>query len=222
MTSKKLDELGYCVYVRKDELNVLKMRTVDFLISGFSSVWIKKLIGGNIDDLTIDDSIHVERFSYQFSDSAINIFAEAYSSSRDLPLMVKTQTGGSILGNVVILGSDSKGETTLLTEEQGQLAINELGFYNNYKGINFIDAETNENKYLTTEQHPKSLKNLLTLLIDYCINEEIQLLTRAQDPDDNKSDMALVMCLHGDPRFIRKTHKVLSDFLKSQDREVNK
>lgn len=220
MKTTKRDKFGYCIYVQSDGINVVKMETSSFSVPGFSSTWLEKLLGGNLDSLELGKSVEIQKISQQFSDPTINIFAESDGTNKELPLMVKTQTGGSVLGDVVILGSDSKGETILLTESQGQLAINELGFYNDYKGINFVDAETNENKYLTTEQHPQALKNLLTLLIDYCISEDVQLLTRAQDPNDNKSDMALVMCLHGDPEFIRGCHKLLSDFIKSHQKDT--
>ncbi len=213
MKTTKQDEIGYCLYLQEETIRVLKMRNDAFKTPGFTLDWIKKLIGGNIDDLKPETSVFIEGVLKQFSDPIIDIFVDENGIDKGLPPVAVTNNGTFLIGNAVILASDKEGETILLDGKQVQTALNELGFYHQHKGIEVVEVDLDETKYLTSEQHPQILKDLLGLLINYCVDQEVQVLTRALNAMDGTGDRALVMCLHGEPDFIESCHKVLSDFI---------
>lgn len=220
MKATKPEDIGYCVYVQEEKVSVLKMRKEAFKMPSFPLIWIKNLIGGSIDALDLKKSVFIEGVLKQFSDSTIDIFVDENGIDKGLPPVAITNNGIFLIGNVVVLASDKEGETILLGEKQVQIALNELGFYNQGKGVEVVDVDLNESKYLTTQQHPQVLKNLLGLLIEYCVDQDIQLLSRAEDANDSTSDRALVMCLHGEPEFIDSCHQVLTDFISKHQGSV--
>lgn len=153
MTTKP-DNIGYCVYVEFDKVSVLRMSVSQFSKPVFQSIWIKKLIGGKIDKLEIEESVSLEGVYKQFSDPAIDIFVDADGIREGLPATCLTSKEILLYGNVVILASDKEGQTILLSGTQAKIAVAELGFYKQQSGVEVIDVNTDENKYLTTEQHP--------------------------------------------------------------------
>lgn len=215
MTTKQ-DDIGYCVYVQVDKVSVLRMSVSQFSNPAFQSIWIKKLLGGKLDNLEIKESVSLEGVYRQFSNLTIDIFVDADSIDKGLPVICMTSKEIPLYGNVVILASDKEGETLLLNENQAKVAVAELGFYKQKENIEVIDAITDGNKYLTTEQHPQVLKNLLALLVDYCVDSDVQLITKAIDSRDEQGDTAMVVCLHGDSVFIDECHQLLSDFINSK------
>lgn len=222
MNNSKQDDTGYCVYVREDKVTVLKMSRKAFTIPGFPLTWIKKLLEGDIDKLELATSVFIEAVTRQFSDPSIDIFVDENGIDKGLSLIAATNSGVLLIGNVVVLASDKKGNSILLNEKQVDTALSELGFYKQYKGVEIVDTDLNEHKYLTNDEHPEVLKNLLGLLIGYCIDRDVQLLSKAQTANDSTGDTALVMCLHGEPKFINSCHQVLTDFISKYQGSVEK
>lgn len=215
MTTTKQADIGYCVYVQEHAISILKMNSLDFGKNAFSLVWIKKLIGGKMGEMNLDHSICLEGVYKQFSDRFIDIFVDANGINKGLRPMAITHKGNRLFGNVVILASDDEGKTILLTENQAELAIRELGVYNNYDRVRFLDLSAENKEYTTSEEHPQVLKNLLSLLIGYCVDEQVQLLTKALEVGNDPDDIALVMCLHGDRKFIDSCHQALTALIRT-------
>lgn len=65
------------------------------------------------------------------------------------------------------------------------------------------------------DRHLEKLREILEPLMDYCISEGLQLVVKTQDPDDDNSDITLVVCLHGDPKIINDCHNLVQAFIKN-------
>jgi len=212
------DDVGYCVYVAVDAVKVIKMKASDFAKHDFALTWIKTLLEEDPDKLESDRSVYLEGVYRQFTDPAIDIFVNTDGIGKGYLALATTNKGITLYGNFVVLGND-KGETVLLTKTQTQIALQELGFYKDYGDVKIVDT-TGESEYLQPEDHPQVLKDLLGGLIDYCVDKEIQLLTRAgnlHDPDNG----ALVVCLHGESDFIHDCHLLLKDFITLRDKLIS-
>lgn len=213
MKTTRSDEIGYCVQVGHDAIKVFKMNRSDFENHGCTVTWVKTLLGEG------DKSIYIEGIYTQFVvDPTIDIFIDADGIGKGYPALATTNNGIVLRGNFVALGSN-KGETILLTEVQVKIVVSELGFYQDYGGIEIIDT-TGASEHLAPEDHPQVLKDLLGGLIGYCLNKETQLLTLASNPY-NPSEEALVMCLHGEPEYIAECHQLLRKFVEGKDRIIN-
>ena len=208
MKTKAPDEVGYCVYVKVDKVLTLKMKRSEFVNAPFKLMWIKKLLG------ELEKSVYLEGVYNQFSDPVIDIFVDTDGIGKGLGRVALTPKGLELFGNVVVLASDGKGETILLNKQQVEVVVKELGFYQTYEKIEVEDIDTNDFKHSTMiEDVPKVIKKLAGLLVDHCVSEGVQVLTKAKDLNDDSGDMALVMCLHGEPKLINSCQKMLRDFI---------
>lgn len=222
MNNSKPDDIGYCVLVEADKISCVKMQVANFESPGFKPAWIAKLIGGSIELFTLETKILFEGVYKQFSDPTIDIFVDDSGILKELPETALTQKGISLYGNLVILRSDEQGETHLLTKNQVGIALDELGFYKQLK-INLVDlANVQVDTPIETEnEHPQELKALLEVLLCYCIDNKAQLLSRAKATNQDTEEEALIMCLHGETKFINDCHKLLREFITSNQGSIS-
>lgn len=215
MATTKKDDIGYCVYVRVDKILTLKIKRSEFENAPSKLKWIKKLLGEDLGNLEVKQSVYLEGVYKQFSDPVIDIFVDTDGIGKGLERVAVTPKGLELFGNVVVLASD-EAETILLNKQQVEVVLKELGFYQEYKKIEVEDINMDNFKHSTIiEEIPQGIQHLVGLLIECCVDEGLQVLAKSKDSKDDNGDMALVMCLHGDPKLIDSCQKMLRNFITS-------
>lgn len=214
MTTTKQDDIGYCFYVQTHQLITLKITRSEFVDEIFKLMWIKKLIGGKMEKLEVENSVFLEGVFKQFSDPAIDIFVDEDGIGKGLPRLAITPKGVELFGNVVVLGSDGEGETILLNKQQVEIVARELGFYQKYEKIEVGDITVDNPQYSKVKEVPQPMQDLAGLVIEYCVTGGLQMLIKAEgSKGEGDKDTALVACLHGDPELIDDCYKVLKKFV---------
>lgn len=211
-TTKPDKDTGFCIYATKDKVFVLLIETKEFL-GGAKTAWIKKLLGENLGSTEVERPIYLQGVYRQFSDPNIDIFIDDDGIGKGFTRTAVTPLGVNLYGNIVILGSNGE-ETTLLGESQVAAVMSEMAFIGQ-DGIERVVMKEDDNQHEVANDHPQAIKDLLNFLINYCKENDAQMLSRATDTKEPDGDIAIVMCLHGKPDFIDGCYKVLTDYLNS-------
>lgn len=196
MTNIEPDKFGYCVKVGSEGINVLKMSQDSLLISSDNSwdYFLRCLVDSSRGDILSDLTLDVT--CGEFLDETINIFSDDESILKGLPLTAKTQNGIRLHGNLAIVGSDYEGSSILLNKYQVSLILRELSFAKNLN-INEVDINSPHLESLRRKNGTLDLKAILSDLMDYCIDNEIQILSKANVASKDTDNSVLVVCLHG-------------------------
>jgi len=196
MTNIEPDNFGYCLQVTLAGINVIKM-SQDSLIISSENGWyyfLKCLVDSSKGDILSDFTLDVS--CGEFLDETINIFSDDESILKGLPLTAKTQDGLRLHGNLAIVGSDNEGNSILLNKYQVSLILQQLSFAKNLD-INEVDIDNSHLESLRRKNGTLDLKAILSDLMDYCIDNEIQILSKANVVSKDVDNSVLVVCLHG-------------------------
>lgn len=213
-TSKQGDDIGYCLQITPAGINVAKIFRHDPRINSQDAIrlFIKCLVDAS-PKKTLDD-FNLDACCCQFSDRNIDIFCDDESMLKDLPLVATTGSGVPLHGNLCIVGSDEVGNSVLLTESQITTVLQELDFPE-HPYVNQIDL-TDLNPFTNaTQEEAIALRKLLELLINHCVNNEVQLITRAKAILKDTDNSVLVVCLHGDDDAIKNLHLDIQELIKT-------
>lgn len=199
------NDVGYCLQVTPAGVNVAKIFLSDPRINSPSAfhLFIKCLVDASAGETL--SGFMLDAACCQFSDPRVTIYCDDCSILKGLPFVARTGSGIPLHGNLCIVGSDADGDSILLTEKQIVTVLQELNFPEQ-PFVNQIDL-TDPDSILNDEQEEVgTLRKLLELLVNHCVNNEVQLVTRAKAISKDTDDSVLIVCLHGNDDAIKQLH----------------
>lgn len=207
MTNEKQDNVGYCINVTPGYVTVLKFSQDDPLFNNAKSMrlFIRSLV--EFHDVEKPSDFLLEGVYHQFPNSAIDIFVDSESLVKGYPLTAGTPGNTELYGNLAIFGSNDEGNSILLSEQQAKEVLCFLDFPEGTE-IKEVDMFPTEPKYTEDFKPSKTLNHLLKILVNHCINHELQLVTKGTT---NKDEAVMIVCVHSRQKNIDAMH---SDFLK--------
>lgn len=214
MTNCKQDDVGYCINITPQTIDVLMLSRNDIVFNNLEGKieLIKNLV--NFDDINSSD-LFLDAATGQFSDESIDVFVDDESLIKGYPLTAITRQGVALHGNLVVLGNDKMGNTTLLTREQVELAIDQLQFPKK-----LLRQEVNLFKFAPPlakeEDRPEELHELIQLLIRFCVVHDKQIMLKAVPPDDSSELGAIVICLQNERGIIDSLYADISKLFKER------
>lgn len=179
MTNSKQGDIGYCLQVTPMGINLAKIFQHDPRINSQEAfhTFIRCLVDASPNE-TLDD-FDLDAVCCQFSDRSIDIFCDDESMFKDLPLVATTSSGIPLHGYLCIVGSDEEGHSILLTEDQVTTVLQELDFPA-HPHVNQIDLTDDDSLVNDMQPETSTLRKLLELLVNHCVESEVQLVTRAK------------------------------------------
>lgn len=218
MTAKQdNNDVGYCLQVTPAGVNVAKIFLSEPRINSSNAfhLFIRCLVDAS-PDKTLSDDFSLDAACAQFSDPRVDIYCDDCSILKGLPLVARTPSGMPLHGNLCIVGSDEYGDSILLTEQQVVTVLQELNFPEQ-PFVNQIDL-TDPNSILNDKQEEVgTLRKLLESLVNHCVNNEVQLVTRAKAISKDADDSVLIVCLHGNEDAIKQLHSQVQRLIKKSE-----
>ncbi len=208
------NDVGYCVQVTPVGINVAKIFHHDPRINSQEAfhTFIRCLVDASPNE-SLDD-FNLDAACCQFSDRSIDIFCDDESMFKDLPLVATTGSGIPLHGNLCIVGSDDVGHNVLLTESQVTTVLQELDFPS-HPHVNQIDLTDLNSLINNTQPETSTLRKLLELLVNNCIENKVQLVTRAKAISKDTDPSVLIVCLHGNDDAIKGLHTKVKNLIRN-------
>jgi len=208
------NDVGYCLQITPVGINVAKIFRHDPRINSQQAFhyFIKCLVDNDkrhsLSKFTLGNA-HI-----QFFDPSIDIFFDENSILKDLPLVATTSRKLPLHGNVCVVGSDKKGNSILLTESQITKVLQELDFPE-HPYVNQIDLTDLNSLVNDTQDEASTLRKLLEALVTHCVENEVQLVTRAKAISKDTDDAVLIVCLYGNDKAIKQLHTKVEKLIRN-------